>query len=262
MLNIPELERRWLRYKIKSYIPHLSIIISLIVIFSVSIFFYSSEETNPTPQVEKKVTQIIIPKPPKQEIKTIIKEKVVQPTRVASTLKNAHENKGRESTQKLTPSLDFMKRMQNSVQPYYKTEEVQVTTPKVKSKPIAKTPVKEVTQVVSEKVPAKINIKREDTKNDIRDIIKRFKHNNNPALSLFVAKKSYELGDYKQAYNYALITNRINSDIESSWIVFAKSLVKLGKKDKAITTLKKYISYSNSGNAKILLDNIISGKFR
>jgi len=108
----------------------------------------------------------------------------------------------------------------------------------------------------------KLLITHQNTYNDIAEIIKRFKKNNNPALSLFVAKKYYELGNYRQAYNYALMTNEINKDIEISWIIFTKSLVKLGKKRDAIKTLKEYIQQSHSNSAQILLDEIQSGKFK
>ena len=107
-----------------------------------------------------------------------------------------------------------------------------------------------------------ISINKENTFQDIQQVIKRFKINNNPALSLFVAKKYYELKQYNKSYNYALITNEINPNIEASWIIFAKSLVKLKEKKMAITTLEKYIEHSNSNNAKILLNNIKSGKFK
>jgi tetratricopeptide (TPR) repeat protein len=107
-----------------------------------------------------------------------------------------------------------------------------------------------------------IIIERKETKNDINEIIKRFKKNHNPALSLFIAKKYYELGDYHKAYNYALITNQINEDIEDSWIIFAKSLVKMKKKNTAVKTLREYIRYSHSSSAEILLNEILSGKFR
>ena len=92
-------------------------------------------------------------------------------------------------------------------------------------------------------------------------VLQDCKNNNNPALSLFAAKKYYELGVYDQAYNYALITNNINSDIDDSWIIFAKSLVKLDKKDKALKVLSKYINQSHSAEAKILFDDILSGTF-
>jgi len=106
-----------------------------------------------------------------------------------------------------------------------------------------------------------IQISKQNTDEDISHVIKRFNKNNNPALSLFIAKKYYDQGKYDKSYNYALITNNISKNMEASWIIFAKSLVKLHKKNKAIDTLKKYISHSDSHKAKILLDEITSGKF-
>jgi tetratricopeptide (TPR) repeat protein len=180
--------------------------------------------------------------------------------------------------------------MQNEEQqPYYKVTSPVKKTPKKrkivqqnivqeeyidieatnKPKAKAKTKVKRETLKVVKKEPTVepykkqvITIERRDSQNDIKEIIARFKKNNNPALSLFVAKKYYELGNYEQAYNYSLITNSINNDIEESWLVFAKSLVKLNRKEMAIKTLKEYIKYSHSGNARILLNDIESGKFK
>ncbi len=96
----------------------------------------------------------------------------------------------------------------------------------------------------------------------LQEITKRFKKTNNPILSLFLAKQYYKRKEYYKAYNYALITNQIDSTIEESWIVFAKSLVKLGKKEKAIQTLRAYIASSRSTKAEILLNNILTGKFK
>jgi tetratricopeptide (TPR) repeat protein len=201
MLNIIELESRWFKYKVKSYLPHFSILISLVIVFS------------------------FVQKP---SVDSIPKEEIIK--------KEVHTNL------KLSPSLDLMKKMQN-------TDSV------ILDKLLVKT-------VSTQPTSKKISIKRQNTQDDIHDIIKRFKNNNNPALSLFVAKKYYELGNYHQAYNYSLITNKINKEIKVSWIIFAKSLVKLGKKDKAISILKKYIQQSNSSSAQILLDEIRTGKFQ
>ncbi|ABB44662.1 hypothetical protein Suden_1385 [Sulfurimonas denitrificans DSM 1251] len=107
-----------------------------------------------------------------------------------------------------------------------------------------------------------INIQRKDEQSAIEDVIKRFNISHNPELSLFIAKKYYHLGNYEQAYNYALMTNNINNNMQWSWIVFSKSLFKLNKKELAVETLKKYISYSNSSQAKQLLDEITSGEFK
>jgi tetratricopeptide (TPR) repeat protein len=201
MLNIIELESRWFKYKVKSYLPHFTILISLVIVFS------------------------FVQKP---SVDSIPKEEIIK--------KEVHTNL------KLSPSLDLMKKMQN-------TDSV------ILDKLLVKT-------VSTQPTSKKISIKRQNTQNDIHDIIKRFKKNTKPALSLFVAKKYYELGNYHQAYNYSLITNKINKEIKVSWLIFAKSLVKLGKKDKAISTLKKYIKQSHSSSAQILLDEIRTGKFQ
>ena len=96
---------------------------------------------------------------------------------------------------------------------------------------------------------------------DILDAERRFKQHNSPALSLFLARQYYARKQYKKSYNYALITNQLDKEVEDSWLIFARSLVKLGKKEKAIKTLKEYIRYSNSTNAKLLLSEITNGKF-
>jgi len=273
MLNIVDLEKRWMRYKIKSYVPHVSIFISIIVIVSVYLSFINKPQKTVVALIKPQETPIA---------KTVIKPKIfvanpvvvqkpvlVVPTEVIRVEPAiTYTSKG----VKLSPSLDFMKKMQNSLQPYYKnsaldehkeTQEVQAPIVEVvqQEKIAIEQPTEPVQPVVKVK-SKKITIRRQNTQNDIHEIITRFKKNNNPALSLFVAKKYYELKDYNQAYNYALITNKINKDIESSWIIFAKSLMKMGKKDKAISTLKKYIKQSHSNTAQVLLDEIYSGRFK
>jgi len=278
MLNIIELEQRWLRYKIKSYIPHLIIFLSLSIIIIILLSFSSNSSTEDNENIKENVTTslnqefIELQEEPIKQVLPVEK-KVVKEAIIVSSIKPVSIQKQviQEHSQKvkLSPSLDFMKKMQNSVQPYYKNETAddsyEVDTPRPsQKKSTTKAQVKEtqVVEITPNQSQKRIQIKRQNTQNDIYDIIKRFKKNNNPALSLFVAKKYYELGNYRQAYNYALMTNKINKEIESSWIIFSKSLVKLGKRNKAITTLKKYIKHSHSSSAQILLEEIQSGKFR
>jgi tetratricopeptide (TPR) repeat protein len=85
------------------------------------------------------------------------------------------------------------------------------------------------------------------------EVEKRFNQFRDPDDSLFLAKMYYEKNDYKKAEEWALKTNKINNNIEESWIIFAKSKVKSGKIDEAIHILKNYIRQSNSQKAKILL---------
>jgi len=277
MLDIRDLEKRWLHYKIKSYIPHAVIALSIIVILSITLFVWDSSDTPEQITSRDKISSI----EKELDIESIISQNnsstIQKPTVVEST-KPIVEKTATVVSQKMLikPSLDFMKKMQSQTSPYYnQSNHNQMITPKRKKKILQAKPVIEETQEVIvdeadtkvEKEQAvekvhKISIKRRNAKDDIAEIIQRFKKNNNPALSLFVAKKYYELGEYKKSYNYALLTNKINNEIESSWIIFAKSLVKLGEKDMAMKTLKAYIRSSHSNNAQLLLEDIRSGKFQ
>lgn len=272
MLNTRDLENRWLKYKIKSYIPHFIIALSsIVIIVIVSIFMTFDEETKTPTVVEKKdnlytIQQVTtkIPEEPKEVLVRATNE-VVVPQKVMSKNDLANNN----NSLKLSPSLDFIQNMQHTSLPYYQDESTVQEKKIVKKEPeqeiveeIQDLVVEEATVVPEKEEVKKVTINRRNVADDIKHIINRFKKNNNPALSLFVAKKYYELGDYHKAYNYALITNQINRDIESSWIVFAKSLVKLNEKEMAIKTLKEYIENSHSSSAQILLDEITSGKFK
>ena len=306
MLNINDLENRWLRYKIKSYIPYGIILITSIFVGIALYFFILDKPTNKDTQEKpvhlahkkrEKTTATVQKTLHKEATKqtpsnvNLQKEKKIAPpikTTKTAMQKPLVTNPMKKEKQKhtLKPVLPnekvihkiIVKPSMNFLQSFKEEEK------KDKSKPITKTsrkmaaialPTEEYIQVkVKEKKRekktqqkenlhrVKITIKRRESKNDIKRVISRFKQNNNPALSLFAAKKYYELGNYKQAYNYALVTNKINNDIEESWLIFAKALVKLGKKDQAIRTLQKYSNYSHSSNAQILLDEIQRGKFQ
>lgn len=274
MLNLRELESRWLRYKIKSYLPRIITLMTLVVIATIAIVFFARErEETPTQtlvhsaKVEVKTQEQRTPQkehPKKEhpeEKKVVVIESELQRPRA------------------LQPAMGFMKDMQKSIQ--FHDEQIEdIKEEVVLEKPLS-LPTREEKKSSSSKEETikeakievieikehegdskKINISKKNTQNDIAGVIKRFKKNSSPALSLFIAKKYYEIGDYHNAYNYALITNEINRDIESSWIIFSKSLVKLGKKEMAIKTLLEYTKESKSDAAKILLDEITSGKFK
>jgi hypothetical protein len=203
---------------------------------------------------------------PKIQPKPVAKESIELQPIIQKKPEVIQHNNMQKNT--LAPSLDFMAKLQGDTLPYFDTssqDRVNQSTTKV-------TPTHTEVQKIQKKVvtapiqpivkKSSIQIDRQNTHDDINQVIKRFKKNNNPALSLFIAKKYYQLGEYHQSYNYSLMTNEIDNDIEASWIIFAKSLVKLNEKSMAVETLNKYISHSNSHRAKILLDNISSGKFK
>lgn len=280
MLNTRDLEARWLRYKIKSYIPHVTIFISLLVILIIVSTFLNSQqkskilESSSVKQVSEPIKQEQTPvvNIPKQQLAIdeaiqIEKTNYEEVPVILKKVKKQTPLKSENRSLKLAPSLDFIKNMQHSSLPYYKEEPTSQVVPKPKNlaivEEVQELDIVENTQVETvEEKTQRISIKRRNSQDDIRHIIKRFKKNNNPVLSLFVAKKYYELEEYHKAYNYALITNQIDRDIDASWIIFTKSLVKLGQKDMAIKTLTEYVESSHSSSAKILLNDILTGKFK
>lgn len=254
MLNTIDLEKRWFIYKIKSYVPYVIIIFSLLII-SFIVYYLQTNQEKSSIQVEV-------------AIKKTIKEKEIKQLKTPDNIFIEDAKKV-----KLVPSLDFMRKMQNSSQLHRPTVE-SVNNFSTSNKYISREPkqvrrntvvqenIEEFTQELENEAPKTVSIERKNTQKDIYEVIKRFKTNNNPVLSLFIAKKYYEIGNYKQSYNYALITNELNKDIDESWIIFTKSLVKLGEKEKAMNILKQYIEHSHSNPAKILIKEIRSGKFK
>ena len=296
MLNLIDLEARWLRYKIRTFLPYVGLFIVILGLL-IALFYYlgtqsQSHTTEVTAivvepktevkkddkpdnketqtlqtQVEEAPKELITPVPTQTPAQLIEPEPTLQePTQTSATPKQA-------PTRVLKPSMEFMKHIKTPQTPstsnadLYKNGSFESDTATMSFEPAQNYEEEVVTledepDYYEEEESKKIAIKRKDAQEDIEAVIKRFNKNNNPALSLFVAKKYYEMGDYHNAYNYALITNNINSQIESSWLIFAKSLVKLGKKEMAARTLQEYIENSRSKSASILLDDILNGKFK
>lgn len=268
MFNINELEKKWLRYKIKSYIPHAIIVVVMSVMILGMINYQSIQNiiTKKAPNIEK-VEDSSVPKNevPKTTIQGTqnhaLKEDTIEHAPTQTAEKKIEQPIHKDTKIVISPSLNFINEIGSATTSDLTPEKV---TPLVTETPIEEIEVMKEVEIkeiptFKNEVKNSVNIKRQNTQSDIEDVIKRFKKNNSPALSLFIAKNYFELGDYNQAYNYALITNEIDNNIEASWIIFAKSLVKLGQKDKAIATLKEYIKHSKSSNAKTLLDEIVLG---
>lgn len=270
MLNVIELESRWKTYKIKSFIPHVVIASSVLVILIIAylVFTISTDEEISIKETE----EIILPKEKiivQEENKTIpievFEEKIVTKPKDIEPIEQLKQPKQNTNTQKkvtLTPSMHFINEMQNDI-PFYQNHDSNYEN----SSNARDSYKQEKTQKIVEEVEIveksqSITIARNTTNDDILKVIERFKKSNDPALSLFVAKKYYELEDYNKSYNYALITNELNNNIEASWIIFAKSLVKLNEKEMAVKTLRQYIEHSGSSQAKSLLEEIRSGRFK
>jgi len=267
MLNITELENRHKRYKGKSLIPKIVSIflLSIISIIFISLVLFKADTTEkfiiPKQELYVKKSTVLLPVKEKVEhIKENISITAYEQPSMTITKFEAY-NYLNKNTSKNEVILDSsFKLAQDNIQ----QKQIYTQTIQKPQETIVMPETQEEVKVIQEvkKIDNnELKITHQNTAKDIEHVLKRFENNNNPALSLFVAKKYYELGDYEKSYNYALITNDINSDIDDAWIIFTKSMVKLNRKNKAIKVLTKYINQSHSAEAKILLDDILSGKF-
>jgi tetratricopeptide (TPR) repeat protein len=89
-----------------------------------------------------------------------------------------------------------------------------------------------------------------------RDVAKRFAETSDTDDSLFLARTYYEKGNNKKAIYWALQTNKVDSDIEESWLIFAKAKARSGHRNEAIRILSSYIKRSHSFEAKALLKKL------
>jgi len=94
----------------------------------------------------------------------------------------------------------------------------------------------------------------------ISSIKKRFFKTNDISLALQISQKFYQEKKYKKALKWSLIANEIDTANEKTWILFAKSKVKLSKKEDAIKALEAYLKDHKSTNVKNLLDDIRRSK--
>lgn len=249
MLEIKNLERRWLKYKIKSYAPYIfGIFMTLFLLSFLPYLWVDSKKSNPSLKINSSL---------------LISEKKPVVAKVEKT----------DIPTVLEPSMNFMQTFQSPppITPIIPTALVPQTL-----KPIQQTvPIPKVLSV-PESTPMKIpvvtlpplskgkslSLNRNESLSEIESVERRFKETSNPSLGLFLARYYYDHANYNEAYNLALKINSINNKIDESWIIFSKSLVKLGKAEQAKKTLQVYISESNSEQARSLLDSIERGSFK
>jgi len=101
--------------------------------------------------------------------------------------------------------------------------------------------------------PVHFKITKSSTASAYKEVEKRFNRFQDTDDSLFLAKSYYAKKEYKKAEYWALKTNKIDKNIEESWIIFVKSKIKLGHRKEAIHILSNYVRQSSSQEARVLL---------
>jgi tetratricopeptide (TPR) repeat protein len=274
MLNVHDLERRWIKYKIKSILPLLLTAIGIIVVTIVSVIYIplsdikdSTVKKVPEPQANLQKEETL----PSQENREQVEKGL--PTNTIAVPQNTQVQQKIESRQALVlkPSLRFMDNIEDGLSSYVQDDHYQLSQNQPRpdntldyqsNQVLVEQPQASIDEPKIEEKKLTLSISSKKSDEDLKDVIRRFKKNKNPALSLFIAKHYYNAGEYQKSYNYALMTNEIDKSIDESWIIFSKSLVKLGQHELAMNTLKSYLKTSKSSAAEVLLRKIESGSFK
>ena len=107
-----------------------------------------------------------------------------------------------------------------------------------------------------------VNIQVTTKKSEVssQEIEERFRFAKNKDDALFLARYYYDKKAYKKALKWALETNKLDSDIEESWLIFGQAKARLGQRMEAIRVLQAYYDRTGSQKAQKLLDAIRRGK--
>jgi len=98
------------------------------------------------------------------------------------------------------------------------------------------------------------------SKNYIETMKKKFLKNRTPREALLLAKAFYREKNYKESEKWALEANKLDSHLDESWIIFAKTKAKMGKKSEAIKILAMYYKKSKSPKVMAMIEKIKTGK--
>ncbi len=233
MYDIKPLEKEWKRYKRKKRKPWFVLLFTIFFILLISLTFLNYKEIDllkfydkdklETVTVTDKSTPLLIDKAlGTLEIKKHEVNESMQTTKLKPKSMVSYENGSIEITEELPISED-------------------------------------IDTVIESRKKIHLEIVETSSVSAYEDVAKRFKQSHDTDDSLFLAKSYYSQGDYKKAEYWALQTNKVNDDIEESWLIFIKSKIKLGYENEAIHILKAYIEKSNSTQAKTLLYKIKKG---
>ena len=273
--DIIELEKKWLKYKIKQ---KSKVYIFILVISILAFIFYtiynSQQKDIYTQTTTKNINPIKQTKPlviennnnSKKNTNTIsvVKKSIPSENNVSISPKVVKEKiiskpyyfklKSTEQGSELFSSNGFLTlNIEHNIEKQEDTEKI------VKQiiQPIRETQISTNNkEVKKQKTKISIDMKEIDTIAYLKD---KYYSTSSIVFALMLAEEYYYEKKYKQALKWALTANDIDSQNTKSWYWFAKSKVKLGKIEDATRALKAYLANNNSKRLSTLLHKIELG---
>jgi len=249
MYDIPELEKKWRKYKRKQRRKPIIIALTSILILVGGGVLVNTYLNNKNAKPDEKVA---VNKTTQPQAKTETNVKKEEPAIIIkkSTPNNSNPLiNAKKETQE--PGIDLSKA--EIVKPNVPDDEIRVIGfDNKKEKQAIENKYSDI--LIPKKSTQDIKVREE-----IKDLEEQFKESQDPQDSLEIAKYYYKIKDYKKAETWAVNTNNLDGDLEESWLIFAKSRAKQGFRTDAIKVLQTFYDETNSQKAKSLLDKLRKG---
>lgn len=283
-LEILELEKKVFKYRLKKRIPYLIVLLLCLILSGIALFFYlkpshtitveekqpaltpipstsSAIETNLSINQNASSSSHVLTKQEHQNDNTKAEEKTLflqLPTisknnigkKNSSLLEQPENPKNTLSTEIEEPENRVLssKSMKVPDENFYRTKEDKIDTL------LLPPPLTE-----EEKPKGIIKIESQEV-NSIKYLKERFEKSHNIIFALMLSEEYYIAKNYQDSNKWSIVANTIDADNEKSWILFAKSKLKLGQKQDAIASLEAYLKHNKSKAAQSLLTQILSGE--
>ena len=264
MLKISELEKKWYRYRVKKTL--IPLIISLLLIASMGAGYYFLKDTTLS-SLNEKITELLgmnreanLTKEIEIEKEPIVKEPVEEVN---------VEKKEPIELEPIIPVIDLEKeeKIKHPKKSQYKKHVKKSIKNSVKAKPNTYLTKSELSKInsVDKRVESKPHVMKKmkftsTSSNYLQTIMDKFSKSSNPRDALLLAKTFYNKGNYVESEKWALKANKLDSSLEESWYLFAKSKAKLGQKREALKILVSYYNKDHSSKTKELIGKIKTGR--
>jgi hypothetical protein len=291
MINTKELEKRWYKYKTKSFLFFFTIIaiIGMLVYGGYYILYildvgYSEDDNETTTQSKSLVVDSDIVEDMNMTKSNLLTVPVATPTPIKQEITKAEEpeekpvtNSGGDDIVSLSPIIPIVdidgekstktQKKTTKRRETHRQKHIEKRKDLIRAKesdyitfqelPTVQTVPNVQQEVIITQSKKKIEIKR--TSSNYMTIMKeKFQENKNPREALLIAKAYYKAGNYEKSEEWALKANSLDKNLEESWLLFAKSKDALGKKTEALEVLIAYYNRTKSAKVKLLIEKISS----
>jgi len=279
MDEMKELEKRWYFYKVKKNLIFLNSF-SFVVMLGLGSYYVSTKThfienifnsemllaKSDIKRSESIIEPVLVAKPVDNTIKSIAPSKIVIATKNEAYLANE------VSLEPIIPIVDMEKEERKkskivsvkrtakraTVKKRHIASHKKSTSKRVKAKKSAYLTNSELTTInnpLDSRKLKKINMTTTSI-NYIETIKKKFIKTKKPREAMLLAKAYYAKKEYSKSEEWALRANKLNNKLDESWLLFAQSKVKLGKRHEALQILVSYYQKSHSPKAKLLIEKI------